>query len=132
MCLHPFVGQSLGGGLDSCGAGHRPGRKAAPFAGQPVRLQRGFIHSGLEKCTAYDSEADDDDGGGDRRCSITGRLMFYPSTRPLRVNAPLNYLVVFQVWGMRGSYSSEDRTEGHREPDFNFLSASLPLPLALV
>lgn len=101
-----------------------------------MRLQRGFIHSGLEKCTEYDSEADDDDGdddgGGDRRCSITGRLMFYPSTRPLRVNAPLNYLVVFQVWGMRGSYSSEDRAEGHREPDFNFLSASLPLPLTLV
>lgn len=29
-----------------------------------------------------------------------GRLMIYPSTPPLCVNATLNYLVVFQVWGM--------------------------------
>lgn len=75
------------------------GKKATSFAdlpltGQAVLSQRGFIHPCLEKRTEYDSEADDDDddvddggggGGGaaDRCCSITGRLMFYPSTRSL-------------------------------------------------
>lgn len=99
MCHHPFVGQPCERirQLQS----RAPGRKATSFAdlpltGQPVRFQRGFIHPCLEKWTEYDSEADDDDDGDDRRRSITGRLMFYPSARPLCVNATLNYLEAFR------------------------------------
>lgn len=114
---HPFVGQNCKRirQLQNWG----PGRKTTSFAdlpltGQAVLFQSGFIHSRLEKWTEYDSEADDDDGGGDRRCSITGRLMFYPSAQPLCVNATLNYLVV-SWYGectlplKRGTYSTEDR-----------------------
>lgn len=112
MCHHPFVGQPCERIRQL--RGWAPGRTATSFAdlpltGQPVLFQRGFIHSCLEKRTEYDSEADD---GDDRRCSITGRLMFYPSARPLCVNATLNYLVVSRYGEctlppLRGSCSFE-------------------------
>lgn len=124
---HPFVGQNCKRirQLQNWG----PGRKTTSFAdlpltGQAVLFQSGFIHSRLEKWTEYDSEADDDDGGGDRRCSITGRLMFYPSAQPLCVNATLNYLVVW-VWGMHPALEEgnllhwgQRKETGQREQEF--------------
>lgn len=82
--------------MHSCRTGHQAGKVTSfadpPLTGQLV-FQRGLVLSRLEKWTEYDSEADDDDGGGDRHCSITGRLMVHPSTQPLCVNATLQYLV---------------------------------------
>lgn len=111
-----------------------PGREATSFADlslthQPVLFHRAFIHSRLEKWTEYDSEADDDDDSGDRRCSITGRLMFYPSTWLLCVNQTLNYLVVSR-YGECTLLSLEVtplRTEGQTfsETALNSLSPSL-------
>lgn len=82
--------------------------------GQPSWSQSAFSLSSLEKWTEYDPWSDDNDGGGDRLCSITGRLMIYPSAQPLCVNATLNYHVVFGEWSeqlfwLRGIYVS--RTE---------------------
>lgn len=99
-----------------------------PFAGQPVRFHRRFIHSRLENGQSMT-----------QRLLLLlmvmtgaavsqGRLMFYPFTRPLCVNATLNYLA-----GMMRSNSSEDRrTESARLSQKVFSTLSLPLPLILV
>lgn len=134
MCCqasHPFVGRACERirQLQSWAEDRKATSFAdLPFTGQPVRFQRGFVRSRLEKWTKYDSEADD---YGDRHCSITGRYMFYPSTQPLCVNATLNYLVVswYGEWGKVTSL----KTKGQREPDSLRNPLGLPLfPLTLV
>lgn len=139
-CRHPFVGQPCEKirQLQSWA----PGGKATSFAdppltGQPV-FQRGLVHSRLEKWTEYDSEADDDDGSGDRHCSITRRFRFYPSTQPLCVMR-LWITLCFQYKGygectlplLRGSFSSEDRGKDFLR-NCPQLSVSLLPPLTLV
>lgn len=100
MCRHPFVGQASERIKTAAELGTRQGhdficRSASHRSTSTIPESIcSFTPGKMDR--VYDSEADDDDSD-DRRCSITGRLMFYPSTQPLRVNVTLNYLVVFQV-----------------------------------
>lgn len=144
MSLSVWVSTLSAAGLDSCKSGHRAGRQHLQVIQYYSRMDS--VIRGWKKRTEYDSEADGDDGddgddGGDRLCSITGRLMNYPSTEPLCVNAALNYLVVFWestkhpahiqgnvlIWGV------EKKQDKHRDKlSQKNLGLSLPLPLMLV
>lgn len=103
MYRHPFVGQACKRIKTAAEQGTRQGRDfiCRSASHRSTSTIPESIHSFTpgKMDRVYDSEADDDDSD-DRHCSITGRLMFCPSTQPLCVDVTLNYLVVFQVQGM--------------------------------